>query len=81
MGRIIPFNNKITEPVITKKEQESRKKSRSLTALMIKTLRLAFEKQKQHLPFGPADIDGSATALIARGLLKTRKVQKDGKWS
>jgi len=51
-----------------------------LTGSMVKTLRLACYKQNHHILFGPADIDGSSTALINRGLLKAREVLKNGNW-
>lgn len=47
---------------------------RPLTALMISALLAACEKQKKGIPFGPADIKGSFTSLIARGLIIKKQV-------
>ncbi len=47
---------------------------------MIKALRLACEKQKHNLLFGPKDINGSSAALIERELLKVHKVEENGEF-
>jgi len=46
-----------------------RKKQASLTPLMIDTLLAACQKQKEKIPYGPADIKRSFMALINRGLI------------
>ena len=70
MAKIIPFNTKIFGRLTTKENQELNPNLRPLTTLMLKTLRLACEKQNLGHLFGPADIEGSFAALISRGLLK-----------
>jgi hypothetical protein len=50
-----------------------------LSNLMIKTLELACRKQNANLPIGPADIDGSFTALVQRGLIIFENVSIRGK--
>lgn len=41
-------------------------KNKPLSPLMVKTLRAAYEKQKNHEPLGQIDLDGSFTALLKR---------------
>ena len=47
-------------------------KQLNLTPLMIDTLLVACEKQKEKIPFGPMDIKRSFMALINRGLIVRR---------
>ena len=49
-----------------------RTKQSSLTPLMIDTLLAACQKQKEKIPYGPADIKRSFMALINRGLIVRR---------
>jgi hypothetical protein len=49
-------------------------KQQNLTPLMIDTLLAACEKQNENIPFGPADIKGSFSALVNRGLIIRKKV-------
>ena len=57
--KIIPFPS----------EHFQRKKQRPLTKLMIGKLLAAYSKEIVGLFFGPKDIKGSLTSLIARGLI------------
>jgi len=52
----------------------------NLTPLMIDTLLMACERQKEGLPFGPADIKGSFVALVNRGLITRLEVNKECQW-
>lgn len=54
MAKIIPLN------------KVNKTATLPLTPQMIKTLRAACEKQKNHEPFGQADLDGSFMALLQR---------------
>jgi hypothetical protein len=47
----------------------TKNKQHNLTPLMIDTLLAACEKQNENVPFGPADIKGSFSALVNRGLI------------
>ncbi len=47
---------------------------------MIDTLLAACEKQKEKLPFGPADIKRSFVALVSRGLIIRREINKEYQW-
>ena len=51
-----------------------RNKQLNLTPLMIDTLLAACEKQQEKIPFGPADIKRSFTALVNRGLIIREEV-------
>jgi hypothetical protein len=46
-----------------------RNRQLNLTPLMIDTLLVACEKQKEKVPFGPTDIKRSFMALVNRGLI------------
>ena len=50
-----------------------------LTKAMINALRRGCERQKQNLPFGQKEIDGSFGALIRRGLIASQATEVDGK--
>jgi len=52
----------------------------NLTPLMIDTLLAACEKQKEKIPFGPADIKRSFVALVSRGLITREEVNKESQW-
>ena len=65
---VIPFSGK----------RFRRKKYRPLTSKMIGSLLAAFEKQKEEIPFGPNNIKGSLTTLIARGLIVRKKIDLMG---
>ncbi len=54
-----------------------RKKQLPLSRLMITTLLDACEKQHDGNSFGPADLKGSFTTLIARGLIARNEVTID----
>ena len=54
-------------------------KQRPLTKLMIKTLKVAYDKQNSNILFGPKDIKGSVTPLIKRGLIRNRTIKQGGK--
>ena len=54
-----------------------RNKQLNLTPLMIDTLLAACEKQKEKIPFGPADIKRSFVALVSRGLITKEEVNKE----
>ncbi|MDQ6903214.1 MAG: hypothetical protein M3139_09405 [Bacteroidota bacterium] len=45
---------------------------RPLSKVMIATLVNASKKQMKKIPFGPADVDGSFSSLVARNLIKYR---------
>ena len=47
---------------------------------MIDTLLAACEKQKENVPFGPADIKRSFVALVSRGLITGEEVNKEPQW-
>src|ERR1700686_1017273 len=49
-------------------------KQLNLTPLMIDTLLTACGKQTEKIPFGPADIKGSFSALVNRGLIIRKEV-------
>ena len=54
----------------------SKTQKNSLSSLMIATLVEASIKQKQGIPFGPADIKGgSVVSLINRGLIIRKEVK------
>ena len=57
-----------------------RNKQLNLTPLMIDTLLAACEKQKENVPFGPADIKRSFVALVSRGLITREEVNKESQW-
>ena len=61
-----------------------RNKQLNLTPLMIDTLLAACEKQKENIPFGPADIKRSFIALVNRGLITREEVsvheKKEFQW-
>ena len=57
-----------------------RNKQLNLTPLMIDTLLAACEKQKENVPFGPADIKRSFVALVSRGLITREEVNKEFQW-
>jgi len=57
-----------------------RNKQLNLTPLMIDTLLAACEKQKENIPFGPADIKRSFVALVSRGLITREEVNKEFQW-
>ncbi len=57
-----------------------RNKQLNLTPLMIDTLLAACEKQKENVPFGPADIKRSFVALVSRGLITRQEVNKEFQW-
>jgi hypothetical protein len=57
-----------------------RNKQLNLTRLMIDTLLAACEKQKEKIPFGPADIKRSFVALVSRGLITREEVNKESQW-
>ena len=57
-----------------------RNKQLNLTPLMIDTLLAACEKQKEKIPFGPADIKRSFVALVSRGLITREEVDKESQW-
>ena len=58
-----------------------RNKELNLTPLMIDTLVAACEKQKENVPFGPADIKRSFVALVSRGLITREEVNnKEFQW-
>jgi hypothetical protein len=57
-----------------------RNKQLNLTPLMIDTLLAACEKQKEKIPFGPADIKRSFVALVSRGLITREEVNKESQW-
>ena len=52
----------------------SKNKQQNLTPLMIDALLAACEKQNENIPFGPADIKGSFSALVNRGLIIRKEV-------
>ena len=52
---------------------------RPLTALMIKTLKDACDKQNRGIFFGPQDVKGSCVTLINRGLIASHTVERRGK--
>ena len=52
----------------------SKNKQQNLTPLMIDALLAACEKQTENIPFGPADIKGSFSALVNRGLIIRKEV-------
>jgi hypothetical protein len=56
-----------------------RKKDYALTPLMIASLLEACLKQKQNIPFGPADIKGSFNSLINRDLIIRETINITGK--
>jgi hypothetical protein len=49
-----------------------------LTPLMIKTLRMAWEKQAKHEPFGQIDIDGSFAGLLRREFIDAKTMIFEG---
>jgi hypothetical protein len=51
---------------------------RPLTPAMIRTLKLACDKQKNGILFGPQDIKGSSITLIRRGLIASHNIKHDG---
>ena len=55
-------------------------KQLNLTPLMVDTLLAACEKQKERVPFGPADIKRSFVALVSRGLIVREEVNKEFQW-
>jgi hypothetical protein len=56
-----------------------RNRQRPLTPLMIRTLKIACDKQCKGVLFGPQDIKGSVTTLINRGLIACHStVDKNG---
>ena len=57
-----------------------RNRQLNLTPLMIDTLLAACEKQKEKIPFGPADIKRSFVALVSRGLITREEVDKESQW-
>ena len=57
-----------------------RNKQLNLTPLMIDTLLAACEKQKENVPFGPADIKRSFVALVNRGLITREEVNNEFQW-
>ena len=57
-----------------------RNRQLNLTPLMIDTLLAACEKQKEKIPFGPADIKRSFVALVSRGLITRQEVNKESQW-
>jgi hypothetical protein len=57
-----------------------RNKQLNLTPLMIDTLLAACEKQRENIPFGPADIKRSFVALVSRGLIKREEINKQSQW-
>ena len=57
-----------------------RNKQLNLTPLMIDTLLAACEKQKEKIPFGPADIKRLFVALVSRGLITREEVNKESQW-
>jgi hypothetical protein len=57
-----------------------RNKQLNLTPLMIDTLLAACEKQREKIPFGPADIKRSFVALVSRGLIQREEVNKQSQW-
>lgn len=57
-----------------------RNRQLNLTPLMIDTLLAACEKQKEKIPFGPADIKRSFVALVSRGLITREEVNKESQW-
>jgi predicted transcriptional regulator len=50
-----------------------------LTPKMIEALLEAIEKQKKKIPFGPANIKGSLSVLIAKGLIIKEKITVNGR--
>lgn len=63
--------SKITSLYIKKKEHR-------LSKLMIVALLEAYLKQKQNVPFGPADINGSFNGLFNRNLIVRKTVMVQG---
>lgn len=55
-----------------------RKKDHRLSKLMIVALVEAYLKQKQNVPFGPADIKGSFNSLFNRNLIVREPVMVQG---
>ncbi len=62
------------------KEYFIKEHQRPLTKLMIEVLRLACNKQKNNILFGPTDIKGSLTPLIKRGLICRHTIKRHGKF-
>lgn len=57
------------------------RKQRPLSKLMIATLLTAYRKQEKGISFGQADIDGSFSSLVSRGLIKHKKGNgSSGSW-
>ena len=52
---------------------------RPLSPAMIRTLKIACNKQKDGILFGPQDIKGSAVTLIRRGLIASHTIERNGK--
>lgn len=50
-----------------------------LTPLMIKTLRAACKKQKEHEPFGQTDLRGSFNALLNRNFIDAKIITVKGR--
>ena len=50
-----------------------------LTKAMITALKKGCDIQRQHLPLGQKEIDGSFGALISRGLIESQTTEVDGK--
>jgi hypothetical protein len=57
-----------------------RNRQLNLTPLMIDTLLIACEKQKEKVPFGPTDIKRSFVVLVNRGLITREEVNKELQW-
>ena len=53
-------------------------KTSPLTPLMIKALRMAYEKQIKNEPFGQVDIEGSFSGLLRRGLIDAKTIIVNG---
>ncbi len=46
---------------------------------MIRTLKIALDKQSKGILFGPQDVKGSVIVLINRGLIASHTVERRGK--
>ncbi len=61
------------------KDHFNNETQRPLSELMIRTLKVALDKQSKGILFGPQDVKGSVIALINRGLIASRTVERRGK--
>jgi hypothetical protein len=67
MAKIIPLNSSVKASQLP------------LSPLMIKTLKVACEMQRNRKPFGQAELDGSFMALLKRQLIDCKTSTRNGK--